>query len=299
VTTRLWSFFQAAAQDSPATYGIAPELYAPGGWKRWRKQGIRGSAPGDALSDWKVPLIVSHFSGQVPGAPTECRVSQLPTHFLYELICTFADYQGDLVLHCGAFHNSRLGEEDVAIEDMQHCGLDAMIAVRDGRGLQTIWCQDAWGEATPEKLSRNIYGGVKLSGRGFDLAKEGGTPTRYAGIMPVRLNLWQRSALMNMVNNPKAREGIAPPDPNVENVVWIDDATLATPEEHVFAAEQVKAGGVLDTAPRTVEMYGINWTVADGKPDAFQQSAARPLSAAISVGMDGAKVREIWGNGAA
>jgi len=296
VNTRLWYFFQAAAQDSPATYGIAPELYAPGGWELWWRSGIRGSPPGEVLSECGVPLIIQNWTGQVPGKPTQCRIEDLPNHYMIGIASILERYSADIVLHCGAIHNSIVTVDNV-IASLRRWGISASVAERFFSDRNTYWCQDAAGEALPRYYGDNLHLAKRTIYHQFAPAIEGGTPDRYTGIMPVSLNLWQRSALLNMVNNPKAREGIAPLDENVENVVWIDDATLATPEEHVFAAEQVKAGGVLDTAPRTVEMYGINWTVADGKPDAFQQSAARPLSAAISVGMKAEQVREIWGGG--
>ena len=290
-TPRLWSFFQAAAQDSPSTFGFAPELYAPGGWERWWQVGIRGSAPGSVLSECKVPLIIQNWTGQVKGEPTRCRVEDLLPHYMIEIAGILERYSADIVLHCGAIHNSTVTVDNV-IASLRRWGISASVAERFFSDRNTYWCQDAAGEALPRYYGDNLHLAKRTIYHQFAPAIEGGTPDRYAGIMPVRLNLWQRSALMNMVNNPAARKGIAPLGDDCEHVVWVDNPSSHDLRTQWSEAEGVKAEGIVS------EREDVDgWFELPSHMDSFQQSAARPMSAALSASMSADQVREIWGGG--
>lgn len=286
-TPRLWSVFQAAAQSAPDTYGIAPELYERGGWDLWWRKGIRGSAPGYALSANKVPLVILSWTGQVQGAdppePTQCRICELPPHYVLGLASVLCEYEGDVVLHCGAQHNTGNSVGSI-VGAVERLGLSVAATCRP---FKTYWCQDASGEAEPNRYAGNVILSSELSSRGFYPAIEGGTPTNYAGIVPISLNLWQESALRNMVNNPAARKGIAPLEFGVEHVSWVDDKTLLTVTEHVVAARRLMGYGVL--VDKAITRGGVL------VGEEFHESAARPLSAGISCGMTAEQVAEVWG----
>jgi len=289
VNTRLWYFFQAAAQDSPATYGIAPELYAPGGWELWWRSGIRGSPPGEVLSECQVPLIIQNWTGQDTDAPTQDRTCDLPSHYLLGAFSVLSRYRGILALHGGSPHNSEWASE-ASVETMERAGLWAFVACRKWMKA-TYRIFDAFGEAVFEKLADNIHGAGVFRRAGFSIGVEGGLPSNLAAIFKPSIHLWQRSALLNMVNNPKAREDIAPLDPNVENVVWLDNPSSHDLLTQLSEAEGMQAEGVpaQNVTVPAVLLPGTNYE--------FVQSAARPLSAAISVGMKAEQVREIWGGG--
>jgi hypothetical protein len=288
-TPRLWYFVGTASQGGsvPNVKGIWTPFYEPGGWDLAWREGLKpyGIPPFSVMSDCNVPIVWQDWTGKHPGAPTQCLIDELPDTYLLGLASFLHRYQGPVLLHSGAMHNSTVKPEQV-VALLEQTGVLNAVFVRYLTDAQTYWCQDAAGEASPDTFGQNIHLAYRLQHEAFKVAIEGGTPDRYAGIMPVRLNLWQRSALYNMVNNPAAREGIAPLGDDCEHVTWIDDATLKTPEEHVFAAEMVKAGGVISHDLGRIE------TIEDM---AFLASASRPMSAAISASMTADQVREIWG----
>ncbi len=283
--TNLWYWAGIGSQGGsiPTVNGIYTKLMDPGGWDIFWNQGMCGWPPGSILSDYRVPLALQDVTGKLSGSPTQDLTLSLPRHYLLGLFSFMARYKGDILLHRGSPHNSP-SDPSACLQRMNECGLQACLEARFNRTPipSTYSCFDAFGEGG-FNLGYNIYGTYVMKRAGFLPAFEGGLPSAISPFLsPFLMQVVEHGALTNMVNDPAARLNTAPLLSNT--LVWGNTFT-GTPEEQVFQAQQIMAGGVV--------IKGASPGFSSHL-DSFQLSASRPLHVAISCGITIAQVPLFW-----